>query len=79
MNKLAQASGLILMIRNCKRSWKNTTLYQGKINPCSFPFKINGKKFDQCTDFLDPDGNRIEIFHDSDIFVGSAPAWVKNK
>ena len=29
--------------------------------------------------FLDPDGNRIEIFHDSDIFVGSAPAWVKNK
>ena len=28
----------------------------GKIVPCSFPFKINGRKFDQCTDFLDPEG-----------------------
>ncbi len=25
--------------------------------------------------FLDPDGNRIEVFHDSDMFPGSRPAW----
>ena len=25
--------------------------------------------------FLDPDGNRIEIFHGSDLFPGSRPAW----
>ena len=25
--------------------------------------------------FLDPDGNRIEVFHDSDMFPGSCPAW----
>lgn len=28
--------------------------------------------------FLDPDGNRIEIFHDSDLYPGSKPAWNKN-
>lgn len=27
--------------------------------------------------FLDPDGNRIEIFHDSDMIPGSKPAWEK--
>ena len=26
------------------------------LNPCSFPFIVDGKRFDDCTDFLDPDG-----------------------